>query len=148
MTAQRTRLATVGILVLILGSGFLMGLAWERGLDAAQPEPEAVAEAEETADEGRRGLIVERVGLTVEQKALVDSIVTHHRDLMREPASRVPHRAPRIDRLHADRAQVCPDHRTSHPVRLPLGRIRSAPSGRAGARVVERRILRQQREEA
>ena len=84
MTAQRTRLATVGILVLILGSGFLMGLAWERGLDAAQPEPEAVAEAEETADEGRRGLIVERVGLTVEQKALVDSIVTHHRDLMRD----------------------------------------------------------------
>ncbi len=86
MSARRTRLATVGILVLILGTGFVIGLAWERGLVAAPAGSiEEVAEVEEGSDEGRRrGLIVERVGLTVEQKALVDSIVTHNRDLMRD----------------------------------------------------------------
>ena len=42
-------------------------------------------EASDTSrDEGRRSLIVDRVGLSAEQETRVDSVVDHYRDLMRQ----------------------------------------------------------------
>ena len=97
MTAYNTRAAAGGVVVLTLAAGFLLGLVWSR-TSAAQAEPTgptvptvptAAAPAEE-ADEGRgredrrRGLIVERVGLSAEQKVQVDSVVSHARGMMRQ----------------------------------------------------------------
>jgi hypothetical protein len=85
---QRVRLATVGILALVLGAGFLLGAAWDRRLDA---EPVAVSSDSATAapapeGEGRRTAIYERVNppLTPEQRVATDAIVAHRRDAVRE----------------------------------------------------------------
>lgn len=90
MTARNTRAAAGGVLFLTLVAGFLLGLVWSR-TSSAQAEPTApTAVAAEEADEERggetrrRGLIVERVGLSAEQKVQVDSIVGHSRTMMRQ----------------------------------------------------------------
>lgn len=90
MTARNTRAAAGGVLFLTLAAGFLLGLVWSR-TSAAQAEPTApTAVAADEADEGRggetrrRGLIVERVGLSAEQRVQVDSVVGHSRGLMRQ----------------------------------------------------------------
>ncbi len=81
--AMKTRLATLGILVLVLAAGFLLGLAWERRLIASPPEAAAPAGTEdEDGKPKERTLIIDRVGLSPEQRVLVDSIVEHHRELM------------------------------------------------------------------
>ena len=97
MTARNPRAAAGGTLLLTLAAGFLLGLVWSRR-SPAPPEPVASAAAEEAvaadeaapADEGRgretrrRGLIVERVGLSAEQQVQVDSVVGHARGMMRQ----------------------------------------------------------------
>lgn len=91
MTARgNTRAAAGGVLLLTLGAGFLLGLVWSRTSPApAEPTvPTVVAAEEADGDRGgetrRRGLIVERVGLSAEQKIEVDSVVGHARGMMRQ----------------------------------------------------------------
>lgn len=93
MTARNTRAAAGGVLFVTLVAGFLLGAVWSR-TSSAQAEPGAptapAAVAAEEADEDRgretrrRGLIVERVGLSAEQQVQVDSIVGHSRTMMRQ----------------------------------------------------------------
>ncbi len=90
MTARNTRAAAGGVLFVTLVAGFLLGLVWSR-TSTAQAEPTApTAVAAEEADEDRggetrrRGLIVERVGLSAEQQVQVDSIVGQSRTMMRQ----------------------------------------------------------------
>ncbi|MDE0075176.1 MAG: hypothetical protein OXR82_12265 [Gammaproteobacteria bacterium] len=93
MTARNTRAAAGGVLFATLVAGFLLGLVWSR-TSSAQAEPRAptapAAVAAEEADEDRggetrrRGLIVERVGLSAEQQVQVDSIVGQSRMMMRQ----------------------------------------------------------------
>ncbi len=88
MSARRTRAAAGGVVLLTLTAGFFLGLLWSR-MSSAQAEPvaPAAAQAAEEEDAGRgrrRGLIVERVGLSAEQKVRVDSVVSHARGAMRQ----------------------------------------------------------------
>lgn len=82
---SRTRLASFGILLVVLAAGFLMGLAWER-----QTGDESTGVDEASAPDSTRGrrsarggsggqLIIYQVEMTPEQKTLVDSIVEHYR---------------------------------------------------------------------
>ena len=78
---QRTRLATVAILTLVFGTGVLMGLVLDRNL-AAAPVSAAVADTAAAAEEPRRQYMFERVGLSPDQRAVIDSIVVGHRARM------------------------------------------------------------------
>ena len=90
MTARSTRAAAGGVLFVTLMAGFLLGLVWSRTSSAqAEPAaPTAVAAEEAEEDRGgetrRRGLIVERVGLSAEQQVQVDSILGQSRTMMRQ----------------------------------------------------------------
>lgn len=94
MTARNTRAAAGGVLFMTVVAGFLLGLVWSRTSPveaeptAPTPTPSAVAAEEADGDRGgetrRRGLIVERVGLTAEQRIQVDSAVGNSRALMRQ----------------------------------------------------------------
>ena len=84
---QRVKIATVGILALVLGAGFLMGAVWDRKLDA-QP---LVAGVDSTAavpgaDRGAKRLpIYVQVNppLTTEQLAEAQAIVARRREGVR-----------------------------------------------------------------
>jgi hypothetical protein len=90
---QRVRLATVGILALVLSAGFLLGAAWDRRLDAevVPAGADSVAASPAGPREGGRIPIYTRVSppLTSEQLAAAEEIVGHRRDgvraLMNEP---------------------------------------------------------------
>ena len=90
MTARSTRAAAGGVIFVTLMAGFLLGLVWSRTSSAqAEPvAPAAVAAEEAEEDRGgetrRRGLIVERVGLSAEQQVQVDSILGQSRTMMRQ----------------------------------------------------------------
>ncbi len=90
MTARNTHAAAGGVLLLTLAAGFLLGLVWsQRSPEQSEPTTSTAVAAEE-ADEDRgretrrRGLIVERVGLSAEQQVQVDSVVGHARGMMRQ----------------------------------------------------------------
>lgn len=87
MTARNTRAAAGGVLFVTLAAGFLLGLVWSR-TSPAQAEPTAPTAVAADEDRGgetrRRGLIVERVGLSAEQMVQVDSIVGQSRTMMRQ----------------------------------------------------------------
>ncbi len=99
----RTRLISSAVLLLVLFTGFLLGLVWERRGGALQQGP-AAEEARARSDDprsvdrdvgrdghdGRKGgskrerrLIVHRVDLSSEQERRVDSIVDVHQDRVR-----------------------------------------------------------------
>jgi hypothetical protein len=84
---QRVRLATVAILALVLGAGFLLGAAWDRRLDAepVSPESNSAAAAPEARREGGRIPIYTRVNppLSAEQMAAAAEIVAHRQDAVR-----------------------------------------------------------------
>lgn len=87
--ALRTRLASLAVLLVVLGAGVVLGVAWERRGRAPASEA-AVAEDDggdrdrkRDGDRERRRLIVERVGLSPAQQTRVDSIIEIHRDRMR-----------------------------------------------------------------
>lgn len=78
---MRPKIITAMILTVLFGSGFVMGVAWDGRLDAS---PASSEEANGRRDDGgRRGLIVEGVGLTVEQKVSVDAVVDDYRQEMK-----------------------------------------------------------------
>ena len=88
MTMQgrsRTRLASFGILLVVLAAGFLMGLAWERqsGDGSTGVEEASAPDSTRGRRSGRGGtrgrLIIYQVEMTPEQKTRVDSIVEHYR---------------------------------------------------------------------
>lgn len=82
---SHTRLASFGILFVVLAAGFVMGLAWERqtgdesaGLDET-PAPDSTQGRRSGRGGSRGGLIIYQVEMTPEQKTRVDSIVEHYR---------------------------------------------------------------------
>ncbi len=89
----KARLVTAVVLALVFGSGVTAGLAWEptpgtaRTAEPAQAEVQdgerEVRERGDRSNRGRRPLLVEQVGLTVDQKAQVDEIVENSRQRMR-----------------------------------------------------------------
>lgn len=83
--SSRTRLASLGILFIVLAAGFVMGLAWERqtddgstGVDEASA-PDSTRERRSGRGGPGGGLIIYQVEMTPEQKTRVDSIVEHYR---------------------------------------------------------------------
>ena len=89
----KARLVTGVVLALVFGSGVTAGLAWEptpgtaRTAEPAQAEDQGgERERRERGDRSnrdRRPLLVEQVGLTVDQKTQVDEIVENSRQRMR-----------------------------------------------------------------
>jgi Spy/CpxP family protein refolding chaperone len=91
----RTRLTTVVILFLVLATGFVLGIAVDRRLEARAgtadarwpgsggrgPGVDRAGGRGQSADTTtrRRSLLVEQVGLTDVQKEQIDSIVAHYR---------------------------------------------------------------------
>lgn len=91
----RTRLVTGLILLLVLSTGAVLGVALDRSLAAGRLETATGQEEGREGEEGegrsrggegssrRRSLIVEQVGLSEAQHLQVDSIVSHYRHLLR-----------------------------------------------------------------
>lgn len=88
----RTRLISTAVLLLVLGTGFVLGLAWDRRPSGPLSD-ERASEARRNGSHGDRGggrdgdrrrLIVDRVDLTPSQQARVDSIVGAHREDLKE----------------------------------------------------------------
>ena len=77
----KTRMVAGTALVLLFGSGIVVGLAWNQTASAGPPE-ELRREAGSRDREGRRRLIVDNVDLNAVQKAAVDSLVGFHRQRM------------------------------------------------------------------
>ena len=75
----RTRLLTAFLLLVVFGSGFTLGLAFDRTA-VATPAEEAEAVTDEAEEE--RTPMYEQVGPTADQSLLIDSIVTEHRSKM------------------------------------------------------------------
>jgi hypothetical protein len=95
MSNSGARLATALILVIVFGSGLLVGMAWDSGTQAAavelsaDPAPDSstadIAEGEaDPPEEGRRQRrrLYDRVDPTEDQKLTMDSIIEFHRDRM------------------------------------------------------------------
>ena len=82
-TRHRTLLATAAILVLVFGAGVLAGMVLDRGLAAAPARDEVVVDAgTEAEEESPRRYMFEQVGLSAEQRQVVDSLVVIHRSRM------------------------------------------------------------------
>jgi hypothetical protein len=80
-SAFRAKMIAGSALVLLFGSGIVVGLAWDQTASASPPGE--VREREESGRErGRRRLIVDNVGLSTVQKTAVDSLVVFHRRRM------------------------------------------------------------------
>ncbi len=77
----KARMVAGTALVLLFGSGVVVGLAWNQTASAGPPE-EVRTEEGSRGREGRRRLIVDNVGLNGVQKAAVDSLVVFHRQRM------------------------------------------------------------------
>ncbi|MFG1690944.1 hypothetical protein ACGF5M_02110 [Gemmatimonadota bacterium] len=81
---SRTRLASFGILLVVLVAGFVIGLAWERqtGDGPSGTEEASTPDTARGRRSGRGGpgerLIIYQVEMTPEQKTRVDSIVEHY----------------------------------------------------------------------
>ncbi len=80
-TALKAKMVAGTALVLLFGSGVVVGLAWDRTASAGTPE-EVRTEEESRGREGRRRMVVDNVGLSALQKAEVDSLVVFHRQRM------------------------------------------------------------------
>ena len=78
---SRTRLVTAGVLVVVFGSGVLLGFAADTNLGAEQPSEVVSVEPVEPDDEEptRRARVYDQVEPTEAQDLLIDSIVAEHR---------------------------------------------------------------------
>jgi hypothetical protein len=83
----KAKILAILTLALVFGSGMGLGLAWDRDLIAGPTDGDEQAQEDDGADQegrsGRREMIVEQVGLTVEQKAAVDETVVEQRQRMK-----------------------------------------------------------------
>jgi hypothetical protein len=83
----KAKILAILTLALVFGSGMGLGLAWDRDLIAGPTDGDEQAQEDDGADRegrsGRREMIVEQVGLTVEQKAAVDETVVEQRQRMK-----------------------------------------------------------------
>ena len=77
----RTRLITALVLVVVFGSGVMLGMAADRSMVAA---PAAESDRrDEPETEGRRRPLWEQVGPSEAQKITIDSIVSEYRTAMK-----------------------------------------------------------------
>ena len=96
---QRVRLATVGILALVLGAGFLIGAAWNRRLDAETvplgTDSTAAAPAGEREGGRRPMYTLVQPPLTADQLAAAEEIVARRQEGVRQMLAE-----PHIDSLY------------------------------------------------
>jgi Spy/CpxP family protein refolding chaperone len=83
-----TRFATVLILVTVFVSGGLLGAALDRRL-GAEPAPVNETPENQRGERRERGMIVDEVNPSPEQKAQIDSIVALNRDRIRDLRDRL-----------------------------------------------------------
>jgi hypothetical protein len=108
-SAFKARIVAGTALVLLFGSGIVVGFAWDQTANARTVE--AVGEDDRPESDGpRRRLVVDNVGLSIAQKAAVDSLVVFHRQRMSdlEAEFRPRHRAVFAD-LRAEIKEVLTD---------------------------------------
>ncbi len=77
----KARMVAGTALVLLFGSGIVVGLAWNQTASAG-PTEEVRTEERSRSRGRRRRMIVDNVGLSAVQKSAVDSLVVFHRQLM------------------------------------------------------------------
>ena len=77
----KAKMVAGSALVLLFGSGIVVGLAWDQTA-SANPPAEVREDRGARREGGRRRLIVDNVGLSAVQKANVDSLVAFHRHRM------------------------------------------------------------------
>ncbi len=77
----KARMVAGTALVLLFGSGIVVGLAWNQTASAG-PLDEVRREEDSRGREGRRRMVVDNVDLNAVQKAAVDSLVIFHRQRM------------------------------------------------------------------
>jgi hypothetical protein len=80
-SALKAKMVAATALILLFGSGVVVGLAWDQTANASTPE-EVRRDSRSEREGARRRLIVENVGLSTVQKAAVDSLVSVHRQRM------------------------------------------------------------------
>ena len=79
--ALKAKMVAGTALVLLFGSGVVVGLAWDQTASASTPT-EVRRDGRPEREGGRRHMIVDNVGLSAVQKATVDSLVVFHRQRM------------------------------------------------------------------
>ena len=77
----KARMVAAAALVLLFGSGVVVGLALDQTASAS-PLGEVRADVRSEREARRRGLIVDGVGLSAVQRTSVDSLVVYHRQRM------------------------------------------------------------------
>ena len=80
-SALKAKMVAATALILLFGSGVVVGLAWDQTADASTLE-EVRPDARSKREGARHPMIVDRVGLSAVQKATVDSLVSFHRQRM------------------------------------------------------------------
>ena len=80
-SALKAKIVATTALILLFGSGVVVGLALDQTANASTPE-EVRRDSRSERERGRRRLIVENVGLSTVQKAAVDSLVSVYRQGM------------------------------------------------------------------
>lgn len=84
----KTRLAALGVMLLVFAAGIAVGMVLDRTQAQAAPETGTSVERDRGDREGegeerRRGWIIERVDLRPDQQILVDSILEDFRERMK-----------------------------------------------------------------
>ncbi len=80
----RARLLAVIVLALVFGGGFTLGMAADRWIMTSESSGGS-RESREGEERGReRRFVIDQIDLSSEQRASIDSIVEHHRELMEE----------------------------------------------------------------
>jgi hypothetical protein len=89
----RLRISATLILVLVFGSGVLVGLALDRAVATAVgapsdvvPAPVTTSDEGEEAEEAPRRYVIDEVPMEIEQRSRVDSILASHRQKVDEAA--------------------------------------------------------------
>lgn len=80
-SASKAKMVAGTALVLLFGSGVVVGLAWNRSASASTLEETRMEEGSR-GREGRRRMIVDNVGLSTVQESAIDSLVVFHRRRM------------------------------------------------------------------
>lgn len=97
---QRVRIATMAILALVLGAGFLLGAVWDRKIDTAPAEVAASTSAAPLSpgEPGRRPIYVQvSPPLTPDQLAQAEAIVARRREAVKALLAE-----PRVDSLYQE----------------------------------------------